>query len=100
MTPSEEDAYELGRRAACVRLLADLLRQLGYDLADPEIHRAALIREREETIAQLRDVCEEYGDNEWSEELHLGDVVEKHLYRHLQQQEAQQANAPAPEGEV
>lgn len=39
--------------------------------------------ERAETVAALRRVCDEFGDNDWPDELHLGDVVEKHLRRHL-----------------
>ena len=39
--------------------------------------------ERRETIAMLRQVCEEFGDNEWPDNLHLADIIEKHLWRHL-----------------
>ena len=39
--------------------------------------------ERQEIVAQLRSFCEEYGDNDWPDELHLADVLEKHLYRHV-----------------
>jgi len=31
----------------------------------------------------LRMVCDDHGDNDWSNELHLADVVEKHLANHL-----------------
>lgn len=31
--------------------------------------------------AMLRIECEDLGDNEWSDSLHLADVIEKHLAR-------------------
>lgn len=46
---------------------------------------AAWILEREATVAQLRQVCDDFGDNEWPDGLHLADVIEKHLARHLWQ---------------
>jgi hypothetical protein len=39
--------------------------------------------ERKEAIAKLREVCEEFGDNDWEDSLHLADIIEKHLYLHL-----------------
>lgn len=76
-----EDDYERGSRAAWAAMLGECLRQLGYD--DPEFQKAAWIKEREEAVAALRDACEHHGDNDWPAELHLADVVEKHLIRHL-----------------
>lgn len=84
MTEAEEKAYEQGRRAALVSVVRNALRELGYqDAASTPAGKASWIIEREEAIAQLRTLCEEYGDNEWSNDLHLGDVIEKHLARHL-----------------
>lgn len=31
----------------------------------------------------LRDICKEYGDNDWDDDLHIVDIVDKHLHRHL-----------------
>jgi hypothetical protein len=39
--------------------------------------------ERKETINVLREICEYYGDNDWPDNLHLADIIEKHLFRHL-----------------
>lgn len=39
--------------------------------------------EREATIAALRILCGDFGDNDWLDDLHLADVVEKHLSKHL-----------------
>lgn len=83
MTEANEQAYNQGNRAAYVDMLRLCLKMLGYD--DPESQHAAWILEREATIAQLRDVCGSYGDNDWPDDLSLADVVEKHLARHLPQ---------------
>lgn len=34
-------------------------------------------------ISTLRQVCDEFGDNDWDETLNLSDIVEKHLWRNL-----------------
>ena len=81
MTANEEAAYALGNRAAWVQLLRTCLRELGYDT--PEASHAIWVKEREAVVAQLRSLCAEFGDNEWDERVHLGDVIEKHLGRHL-----------------
>lgn len=65
--------------------------------------------ERTETVHALRELCKEFGDNDWSDDLHLADVIEKHLARHLragdETPDIDQANprvvpmpAPVPEG--
>ena len=40
--------------------------------------------ERREAIMMLRQVCKYFGDNEWSDELHMADIIEKHLWNHLE----------------
>lgn len=80
MTDDEERAYVLGKKAVYRRLLAECLVELGPDAPDA----ARLIAERAEAVAMLRRVCEDHGDNDWSDTLHLADVIEKHLYRHLE----------------
>lgn len=76
-----EDAYQLGIRAAWTAVLRDCLYHLGYSSQEGE--KIAWIKEREEAINILRQVCARYGDNDWEENLHLGDVIEKHLWKHL-----------------
>lgn len=73
--------YERGNRASWLSMLGECCRQLGYD--DAEVQKVAWIKEREATVAALRSACEDHGDNEWPDNLHLADVVEKHLVRHL-----------------
>lgn len=36
-------------------------------------------------VSMLRQVCEAHGDNDWPDDLDLSDVIEKHLWRHLEQ---------------
>ncbi len=76
-----ESDYERGSRQAWLSMLAECCLQLGY--SDPEASKAGWIKERESTVAALRSLCEDFGDNDWPEDLSLADVVEKHLARHL-----------------
>lgn len=39
-----------------------------------------------ELLAGLRELCREYGDNDWPDNLHPLDVIEKHLTRPLYSQ--------------
>lgn len=80
MTEQEETAFEQGIRAGLLRTLRNTLSQLGYS-DDLTVERMLL--EREEAVMQLRDVCRYYGDNDWEPNLHLGDVIDKHLHSHL-----------------
>jgi len=62
-------------------LLELCLRNLGYQ--STEGRHVAWISQRERTVAMLRMVCAEHGDNDWPDDLHLADVIEKHLARYL-----------------
>ncbi len=42
------------------------------------------LAERKTAIAALRAVCSDHGDNDWSDRLHLADIIEKHLHRNLE----------------
>lgn len=77
----DEGQWLVGNRAAYKSMLGECLRNLGYD--DPETRRVAWISEREEAIALLRSLCADFGDNEWDEDLHLADIIDKHLGKHL-----------------
>ena len=43
-----------------------------------------LVDERTEAVAALRRVCRSFGDDNWPSSLHLADIIEKHLERHLE----------------
>jgi hypothetical protein len=75
-----EKDWTAGNRAAWTRILSEAIRELGPSAPDA----ARLIRERAEVVAMLRQVCEVFGDNDWPDDLHLADVIEKHLWRHLE----------------
>lgn len=84
MTPDEEAAYEQGRKAAALSLLRYALGEVGTSVNDDLFAQIARFRlERGVTVIALRHVCADYGDNDWPDNLHLADVVEKHLERPL-----------------
>lgn len=79
---NEEQSYEAGRRQALLLLLTFCMKQLGYEDLDTK-RQAALVRERVEAIITLRSLCDEFGDNDWEDDLYLADIIEKHLGKHL-----------------
>lgn len=81
MTEAQEKLYLRGQRQVWVELLRQCLRNLGPATAEWKEHAWRV--EREEAIHMLRRVCAEHGDNNWEEELHLEDIIDKHLWRHL-----------------
>lgn len=81
MTTDPEAAYLEGKRRAYIDMLHAISRNLA---GDPAAKLAALIAEREEAIAKLREVCDKHGDNEWSDHLSLADIIENHLASHLE----------------
>jgi predicted secreted protein len=42
-----------------------------------------LVLEREAAVQALREMCRDFGDNDWPEDLHLADILDKHLAKHL-----------------
>lgn len=80
-TKKEEEAYERGVRAIHMSVLRRHLIELGYSksMDDPVATVAFLTLEREQLIAALRAVCKDFGDNEWTPDHNMADVVEKHL---------------------
>jgi hypothetical protein len=83
---AHERGYLAGERAAWQSLLAKALSELrgaGAAPDDPQVRMGQLTLQLEQTRAALRSVCEDFGDNDWDDNLHLADVVEKHLARHL-----------------
>ena len=76
----DELACLMGQRQVYATLLELALSGLGRGV-DNELPSLRL--EREATIASLRGLCEEFGDNDWSDDLHLADVIDKHLAPYL-----------------
>lgn len=71
-----------GERDAWVKMLRECLQQLGYESSDAA--KVAWISERESAIAALRDLCAEFDDNDWPDNLHLYDIITKHVAPHLE----------------
>lgn len=72
--------YDNGIRQAALRVLSTALDLLGHERT---FESFKLVKEREETILALRSLCDEFGDNDWSPQLHLAEIIEKHLIRHM-----------------
>jgi hypothetical protein len=81
----EEAAWERGHRAAWRSILGTAIGQLGHT---DDITLEAMVAERSDAIRALRSLCAEFGDTEGDERLHLADVIEKHLGRHLGERES------------
>jgi hypothetical protein len=84
-----EQKWVDGNRAAWRRLLTLSLGQLklgeeGEAKNPVDDERVACIAiQLEDVRAQLRDACEDFGDNDWDEDLALADVVSRHLTPYL-----------------
>jgi len=81
----DERKWEEGNRAAWRSLLSMAMRHLEPQDRD----KAQLVAELEDVRTHLRRLCEEYGDNDWDDDLHLGDVIDKHLAPYLDDLAAQ-----------
>ena len=87
MNKEQELSYNQGQKSAYLALLRICLSELGIGIDHPAVAQAMWVIERQETINALRDLCEQLGDNDWPDDLHLGDVIEKHLVNYLPQKE-------------
>lgn len=82
MTESEEQAYLQGKRQAALELMQLSLSMVGREhITDAQ----KLECERAETVRKLREICEIHGDNDWEDNFHLADVLERHLFDHLEE---------------
>lgn len=83
MTEQEKKAYQDGQRSVWIGTLNLCLRNLGVD--SPEVDAAKWIAEREEVISVLRSICGNHGDNDWDQEMHIADIINKHLRPYMEQ---------------
>lgn len=81
MSEETDDKWLAGYKAARRRMIEESARWLDDD--DPLKQASDWIAERADVIVKLRELCAAFGDNDWPDELHLGDVLEKHLFPHL-----------------
>src|ERR1700741_1455471 len=75
------------------------LQNMGGCQISPSYYTAKLIKyseertvenyeyEREWTIKTLRTICERHGDIDWNDNLHIGDILNKHLINHVEQKQ-------------
>lgn len=75
----KERAWTEGYRAAARQILSQAIFWLGVDEKD----LAQNLLRWDGARSALRDICEEFGDNDWPDNLCLSDVIEKHLARNL-----------------
>lgn len=91
---SERD-YINGNRMAWRVMLGECIRALLVNGdRDAELDAARAVAELEDARAALRRVCEDHGDNDWDDDLHLADVIEKHLARHLDEAVENESEEP------
>ncbi len=85
MTTDEEDKLYLEHAIIQWRRMLDhCIDELsGYGVSAEQLKAPALLSERQRAIDQLRELCAEFGDNDWPNDLDLADVIEKHLGRKL-----------------
>lgn len=76
---AKERAWTEGYHAAARQMLSQAIIWLGVEEKDLALNLLGW----DEVRCALRDVCEEFGDNDWPDSLHLPDVIEKHLARNL-----------------
>jgi hypothetical protein len=74
-----DNAYLNGRKQLLLSQLQSILGELGSKDFDKE----RLTLEREQAIISLRSACQDYGSNDWPSDLHLSDIIDKHLMRYL-----------------
>ena len=77
----QEEAYEQGFRMATLRMMGTCRHMLGTD--DAESKLAFLLEERELARVALKELCKEFGDADYPDNLYLPDVIEKRLGRSL-----------------
>ena len=81
MTEGEEKAFIEGEKAFACRILSEAMRELRED--GSERSREAMVLERSQTLAMLRDAIDRVGGDRPEDDLHLSDVIEKSLLRVL-----------------
>jgi hypothetical protein len=86
MTEEQEKQWLSGNRAAYRDILLKCAGQLGDD--DPLRSAAAMIAERHDAIRALRGLCERCEiPNDWPDDLHLADIIEKYIERYWPEEE-------------
>lgn len=80
-----QEKYESAKEQAYLDILTTCLSRLNIDTAEKNllIELYKYKTERNEAIRGLRSICEDYGDNDWSDYQNIADIIEKHLLTYL-----------------
>ena len=76
-----ETLYDAGKRQVWTQLLWLAATNLDLDIDKRTLVRLA--KERDEAVTALRRICATHGGLDWPADLHLADILEKHLERYL-----------------
>jgi hypothetical protein len=79
MNERHESSFSQGKQMMARHVFSSIVSELPD--GEKELARAQL--ELMGVRSQLRLLCRYFGDNEWDDNLYLGDVIEKHLGKHL-----------------
>ncbi len=90
MNEKEERAYVQGSKAAYRAIMQQAMTGLGADATTAQEYTI----ERSQALAALRQVCADHGDNDWQDDLHLADIIDKHLGQHLDREEIESPTEP------
>lgn len=82
-TKAELDRYHQGRVTGQEEVAKSLLSFLAAYLPAGDLAGVTLAAEMSDARRVVRDLCEEFGDTDWDESLHLADVIDRHLGRYL-----------------
>lgn len=77
-----EEAYMRGRKEMAMSIVRRLMPDL--ELAGDAATCAALSIQIVDAKSMLRTICDSHGDNDWEDDLHLVDILGKHLHDHLE----------------
>ena len=76
--------YIQGNKAAYSNILKFCIKQLDdNDYIEYEKAYINLLTERTEAILALRAVCSIISDNNWQDNLHLADIINKHILNYI-----------------
>lgn len=82
----KDNAWSRGNDSAYSRILLMCCRELGCD--NPAVEHTKWIAERQEILSCLREVCGDFGDNDWPDNLYIPDIINKHLANYLHDNES------------
>lgn len=68
----------------------------GAGVTDTQAQVIMQASERADALKVLRQICAEHGDNEWEDSLSLADILDKHLFRHLEDDSSEEETNSRP----